>query len=134
MIPTDYAPTRGEPPARVVPVHAGEIKIRLAEFMIKKGFVHTRGQWAGKPRMTILMKLTGLNYTTLHGLVNYPDDVRSISLPVLSKICAALNCQPGDFLVFERAQPGNLTPMFPNDYPTDTTVEDAGGESAITQW
>jgi DNA-binding Xre family transcriptional regulator len=43
-----------------------------------------------------LAKDAGLSTNTIYGLLG--DPTRSMSWVVIAKLCAALDCQPGDFL------------------------------------
>jgi len=46
-----------------------------------------------------LAKETGIAYTTLHKLGK--RETGAIDFRVLNKICSALECQPGDLLLYE---------------------------------
>lgn len=49
-------------------------------------------------KMTDVARATGLARSTVWGL--YHDRVQRVEYPVLDKLCRALNCQPGDLLVY----------------------------------
>jgi putative transcriptional regulator len=51
-----------------------------------------------KMKMMDLARATGLSKTTVFQL--YHEKATKIGLDVLAKICAALDCQPGDLLVY----------------------------------
>jgi len=50
-----------------------------------------------------LAKETGIAYTTLHKLGKH--ETGGIDFRVLNKICGALECQPGDLLLYEPDKP-----------------------------
>lgn len=86
----------------------GMIEIRLAELMVAKGIVTKRG-----PKITVgqanagwLAKKAGLTMDTAWSLVKHPDKVRGVNLETVAKICTVLNCQPADWMIYVRPNPG----------------------------
>ena len=65
------------------------IFIKLNELAEQKGFTLYK-----------LAQTTGVPYVTLWN-ISKKETQDSISLPVLSKLCTVLECQPGDLLSFE---------------------------------
>ena len=49
-----------------------------------------------------LVERTGIRQPTLSAMNN--NIVKHIPLDVLDKLCAELNCQPGDLLVYEKTE------------------------------
>lgn len=79
----------------------GYIVWDLTTMMRRRGIVH--GPQSGrypddKPHMWALQKLTGLDYSTIHSLVMYPESVEGIMFHVLQRLCEVLECQPGDLM------------------------------------
>ena len=68
----------------------GMIHIRLEKMLAKKG-----------KSLYWLAYTAGVPYPTLWKLVK-KESQRSINLEVLSRICSALDCLPGDILVYEQ--------------------------------
>jgi DNA-binding Xre family transcriptional regulator len=53
----------------------------------------------GRPTAYAIAKSAGVSTNTIYRLTN--DPTASMSWEVLGKLCAALNCQPADLVVFE---------------------------------
>jgi len=71
---------------------SGVIYIRLNEMLEKKG-----------KSLYWLAANAGVPYPTLWKL-GKKESQSSINLHVLSKICSALNCLPGDILIYEESE------------------------------
>jgi putative transcriptional regulator len=54
----------------------------------------------GQRNVRRLAAAMGVSYSTLHFLLRHPQRVELLSLDVLAKLCAALDCQPGDLLSY----------------------------------
>lgn len=52
----------------------------------------------GKMKVPELHKKCGVNKNTLYGIYN--GDIKRIDVSVINRICAALNCQPGELLEY----------------------------------
>jgi len=52
----------------------------------------------GKMKVPQLQKLSGVNKNTLYAICN--NTATRIDLSVIDRICAALNCQPGDIMEY----------------------------------
>jgi putative transcriptional regulator len=74
---------------------SGVIYIRLDKVLEKRG-----------KSLYWLAANAGVPYPTLWKLIK-KERQSSINLYVLSKICAALNCLPGDILVYEEDEEGS---------------------------
>jgi DNA-binding Xre family transcriptional regulator len=79
--------------------------------MRKAGFWHTAGRFANSPNMTQLSERTSITYTTVNDLVNHNTGVAMISLDVLARLCAALQCTPSDILILEKPNATPATPL-----------------------
>lgn len=66
----------------------GDVKFTIEEAARRKGVDNPFA----------LSKLTGLGYAICHRLWN--DEQRRVDLGTLASICDALNCQPGDLLIY----------------------------------
>lgn len=57
-----------------------------------------------KDRMKVpqLQELSGINKNTLYAIYN--NNATRVDLSVINRLCAALNCQPGDLLEYIPAQ------------------------------
>lgn len=104
----------------------GTIRLRVAEVAYARGYVNTEGPFAGTVNLTALQRGTDLAYTTLTALVRQPATVRAITFDTLARLCAFLDCQPGDLLVYEPrdgayrppprlADPAAPPPVLPGD-------------------
>jgi putative transcriptional regulator len=85
--------TRGRPRGRSAPrtpVPVGRVVLRADVVALARGEVNIR-------RLAAVM---GVSYSTLHFLLRHPQRVEAISLDMLAKLCAALDCQPGDLLSY----------------------------------
>ncbi|MGI1691572.1 helix-turn-helix domain-containing protein [Thermoanaerobacter uzonensis] len=49
-------------------------------------------------RMTDLAKASGVSRVTIHRL--YKGDVTGVEMETLNRLCKALECQPGDLMVY----------------------------------
>lgn len=50
----------------------------------------------GNMKVPKLQELSGVNKNTLYGIYN--GDIKRIDVSVIDRICAALECQPGDLI------------------------------------
>lgn len=85
----------------------GVVVISLAELMVAKGLTNTRGPRAtrGLANAHWLARNTGMAVETTWALLRHPDKVRGITLESIAKICAALDCQPGEWLSYRHSIP-----------------------------
>lgn len=51
-----------------------------------------------KMKIPRLQELSGVNKNTLYGL--YKGEITRIDVSVINRVCAALECQPGDLLEY----------------------------------
>lgn len=64
------------------------IKFTLDELMFKNG----------RMKIPDLVDKSGVNKNTLYGIYN--NNSTRIDLSVINRICIALNCQPGDLMIY----------------------------------
>ena len=64
------------------------IRYRLDRLMFEKD----------KMKVPHLNEITGINKNTLYAIYN--NSITRMDLSVLDRLCAALNCQPGDLLEY----------------------------------
>jgi putative transcriptional regulator len=77
-----------------------KIKLTVAETAYKKGVIVDRGPHKGKVSLTQLMQGTGAAYTTMFPMLRHPEQCKGISFDLLERLCAFLQCQPGDLIKF----------------------------------
>ncbi|EIW19502.1 MULTISPECIES: helix-turn-helix domain-containing protein [Pelosinus] len=68
------------------------IKFKLDRIMFEKD----------KIKVPKLQELSGVNKNTLYAIYN--NTATRVDLSVLNRLCAALNCQPGDLLEYVPSQ------------------------------
>ncbi|HHY24611.1 MAG TPA: helix-turn-helix transcriptional regulator [Clostridiaceae bacterium] len=55
----------------------------------------------GKLNINQVVEITGLSQPTVSKLYNNePQDVKTVKLETINKLCAALECQPGDLIEY----------------------------------
>lgn len=86
------------PPATHVEPPAGRIILRVAEMARQRGIVSRTGRWRGYPHLEAIRAGTGLSYQALYTLLRRPDRVRRLDLATLERLCAFIQCEPGDLL------------------------------------
>ena len=69
------------------------IKFRLDRVMFEKGNM----------KIPKLQELSNVNKNTLYGL--YKGEITRVDISVIDRVCAALDCQPGDLLEYVKASP-----------------------------
>lgn len=80
------------------------IKFNLDRIMFENGNI----------KIPTLQELSNVNKNTLYGL--YKGEITRIDISVIDRVCAALNCQPGDLLQY--------VPDVKPDYDGDIILED----------
>ena len=99
-LPADKKPSRQPfPGAKHV------VEIKLAEAMISRGMIVTSGpkNTLGKANVSLLVRLTGIDYKSIYLLVRHPTKVRQLHLDTIARITAALNCRIEDWLIFRKS-------------------------------
>lgn len=64
------------------------IKFKLDRVMFEKGNI----------KIPTLQKMSSVNKNTLYGL--YKGEITRVDISVIDRVCAALDCQPGDLLQY----------------------------------
>lgn len=64
------------------------IKFHLDRVMFEKGNM----------KVPTLQELSGVNKNTLYGI--YKGQITRVDVSVINRICAALECQPGDLMTY----------------------------------
>lgn len=115
-------------------VPEGAIKFRLKEMMLARGLVHQAGPHKGKPHVKALENLTHIDYSTLTELLLRGNGIQAISWGTLGRLCKALNCQPGDLIVYVGPEhlPAATLEQYYRLHPEGEPTEHA--EYAIAQW
>jgi putative transcriptional regulator len=58
--------------------------------------------WSKRLKMADVVRMTGISKTTIHSM--YHDRVTKVDYGVVEKLCAALECTPGDLFVLGDAE------------------------------
>jgi putative transcriptional regulator len=62
--------------------------------------------WSKKLKMADVVRMTGISKTTIHAM--YHDRVTKVDYGVVEKLCAALECTPGDLFILGDGEPENV--------------------------
>lgn len=78
---------------------AGTIRIDLYEVARRAGLLNL----AGKPNAKAIQRATDISMPVLWYLLRRPENAQAIRFETLARLCAGLQCQPGDILSFTPA-------------------------------
>lgn len=119
------------------------ITLDIQALMKRAGYWHESGKYADSPNVAELQRRTGLTYVSVSDLVNHSAGIVGISLEVLSRLCAALNCKPGDLFKVEAPNqpPAPMLEQWFRDHPgEDPYGQDRNPHApinkdvAVTRW
>lgn len=91
----NYVPDTSLPPLR------GKVRIRLDEVAKRRGLILNQGRFKGTVNLSAIQRGTGMAYATVYKLLRQPDELTSVSLETLARLCEFFRCTPGDLLVWE---------------------------------
>jgi DNA-binding Xre family transcriptional regulator len=89
---------------------AGTITLRVNEVARARGCIIEKGPHKGMTNRAEVRRRTGVADDVLYYMLRHPEIIKMVHVWTLAKLCAGLECTPGDLLEFTPAG-GGETPL-----------------------